>query len=178
MEIKQGNILLTPLTLDKIEMIRQWRNDASLNQFLHTKVKITPKEQVKWFEKISQSNDIYLMIQFNNEIVGLIYTKSFGNDSKGLETNILIGNKELHDSGVALKACLLFTNYLFKNQTFDYLYSKVHKENSNALKIDQFLGFVIYDEDESYIYSKLDESNFLSSKGNSLLTKITKPSQP
>ena len=130
------------------------------------------EQQESWFNKISKSNDHYLIIEYKGFDIGMIYTSNFNIDLNTLETNIIIGEKPYHDSGIALKACLLFTNYLLGNYKNITLLSTVSKENKNTLDLDAYLGFKVYKEDDKYSYSQLDYKTFRKSKGFTQLGKL------
>lgn len=172
MNIRVGDIELYTLPYDKIQLIRKWRNAPVANRYLFSRKVISTAEQETWFRNTQLTEDIYLMIRYGEADVGLIYTSHYDPVNRSAETNIIIGPEKYHNSGIALKACLVFTEYLFGQLFYKKLYSVVHKENTNALQIDAFLGFETCRADEKFQYLELDPIRFRSSKGFSLLRKL------
>jgi len=172
MAISNGALSLIPLKEGKIEQVRIWRNAESTNRFLKNSEPITPEQQQAWFEKISKSEDTYLLINQNGKDIGLIYSNHYNSEDNSVETNVIIGDPAYIKSGISLKSCLLFTAYLFDVKKYSLLLSSVNKRNTDALKIDQFIGFQAYKENDEYIYLELDNKSFQASKGYQLLIKM------
>ena len=73
MEISNFDVSLELLTEDKIEMVRQWRNDPKIQQYMEYRDEITPEMQVKWFKKLNNGKDnFYFIIKYKEEEIGLI----------------------------------------------------------------------------------------------------------
>ena len=49
---KRYDIILERLTLDKIELVRNWRNDPKISQYMDFKEYISPEMQLNWFIKL------------------------------------------------------------------------------------------------------------------------------
>ena len=172
MQITAGDIRLVTLTEDKIELVRNWRNSPDVNEYLLNRRKISREEQAAWFKRTIDSNNHYLIIQYKGTDIGLIYTSRRDPEMKSVETNILIGEEPHRNSGIALKACLLFTNFLLEEDNRLILFSTVNKKNTNALGLDCYLGFKPYKEDKKLIFLQLTHDDFMNSKGYGQLNKL------
>ena len=76
MKISNYDVSLELLTENKIEMVRQWRNDPKIQQYMEYRETITPEMQKKWFDKLNNGKDnFYFIIQYKGEDIGLINVK-------------------------------------------------------------------------------------------------------
>ncbi|GAK91041.1 hypothetical protein JCM19297_2486 [Nonlabens ulvanivorans] len=44
------DIKLIPLTEDKLELVRAWRNSTEVSSYMYTESIITAEQQLNWFE--------------------------------------------------------------------------------------------------------------------------------
>ncbi|HNR86389.1 MAG TPA: hypothetical protein PKN38_07250, partial [Taishania sp.] len=84
-------ITLKPLTEEWLEIVRQWRNQTNVSQFMEFQATISPSEQLTWFKNIT--NAYYFIILSDNTPVGLIDVKKIDNVKKTAETGLFIGNQ-------------------------------------------------------------------------------------
>lgn len=174
LEIQSGKIKLITLTSSKIEQLRIWRNERENNEFLINKEEITKEAQLLWFKSIQLTDNLYFIIQYENQDVGLIYTSKTDLNNKTAETNLLIGESDFKKSGIALNSSLLFTDFLFNKAGLIQLKSIVNKHHKEGLDIDKFMGFRIDSKSEDFIYLSLNLDQFKNSKGYNLLSKLLK----
>ncbi len=59
MIIKGFAVTLSRLTIDDIELVRQWRNSETVRQFMEFREEITPEMQIKWFKSIDNEINNY-----------------------------------------------------------------------------------------------------------------------
>ena len=60
--ISKYDVDLHRLTKDKIEEVRQWRNDPKISQFMEYRDYITPEMQDAWFKRIDNDRNYYYII--------------------------------------------------------------------------------------------------------------------
>jgi len=161
MVISNYGVLLQRLTLDKIEMIRNWRNDAKISQYMEFKEYITPEMQKKWFDKINNDDNYYFIIQVDNKEVGLINIKDIDYNIKEGEAGIFIYDDEYLNSEVAFKAVFVLFDYCFYKLKLEKIKAHILKTNKRAVKYNMSLGYKIVDSNdinENQLYSlKLDD---------------------
>ena len=51
--IKKYGVTLEKLTHQKIEIVRQWRNDPKIDKYMEFHEEITPQMQENWFNRIN-----------------------------------------------------------------------------------------------------------------------------
>ena len=61
------------LTHDKIEMLRQWRNDPKIQQHMFYREYITPEMQERWFANLDQHTNFYFIVEYDGKEIGLIW---------------------------------------------------------------------------------------------------------
>jgi len=66
-ELNSYGITLQRLNINKIELIRNWRNDPKISQYMFSKDFITSEMQLEWFNKINNEFNFYFILKYNNE---------------------------------------------------------------------------------------------------------------
>ncbi len=146
--IEDYGVKLTPLTRDKLEMVRQWRNDPKISQHMEYRKYITPGMQQKWFENINNPNNYYFIIKFKEKEVGLINTKEITFNKKEGETGLFIYDDSCLNSDISFRASLCmgdFTTYLL-NLKGTYIH--VLSANKKAAKYNKALGYKLIENQE------------------------------
>lgn len=88
--IRKYGLELVRLGHDKIELIRKWRNDRSISQYMEYREYISPEAQELWFSKIDNAENYFFIITFQNEDIGLIDIKDVDFSGKQGEAGIFI----------------------------------------------------------------------------------------
>lgn len=165
MKISDYDISLVLLTEDKIEMVRQWRNDPKIQQFMEYRDTITPEMQRKWFDKLNNGKDnFYFILQYKGEDVGLINVKDVDYKRKTGESGIFIYEDKYLNTDISYRAHLTMFDYFFNELDFESLYSHILKTNKRAQRFTLFLGGVLADNQENvenqlYFISKESYTN-------------------
>jgi RimJ/RimL family protein N-acetyltransferase len=163
-EISNYGITLRRLTEDKIEMVRNWRNDPKIQKFMDFKDYITPDMQLSWFKKIDNENNYYFIILWQNKEVGLINVKNIDFINKTGETGIFIYDDDCLDSDVALRASLCRDDFIWDVLKLEKLYIHIMKDNIRAIKYNLLRGFYLDQGQENkikqrYIITKMEAKN-------------------
>lgn len=151
-EISGYGITLRRLTHDKIELVRRWRNDPKIQQFMEYREEITPEMQEKWFDKINNDANLFYLIEVNDEEIGLINIKDISN--KTGEGGVFIWNDKYLNSDVSFRAHLALFDMAFDSGIVDRIISHVLTDNPRALRFTAYLGFVLAD-DQQDVYNQL-----------------------
>jgi hypothetical protein len=57
MFFEKYGVKLERLTADKIELVRNWRNDPKISQYMEFRDHITAEMQKKWFASVDNENN-------------------------------------------------------------------------------------------------------------------------
>lgn len=142
METSGYNITLKQLTHDKIELVRRWRNDPKISQYMEFRDTITPEMQERWFEKINNSkNDLFFIIVADGKDIGLINIKDIEWDKKTGETGIFIWDDECLNSDYGLRSALCIHDFAFNELGLETLHGHTLASNRRANRLNKALGY-------------------------------------
>ena len=137
--MKGFGLELKPLSESTLEQVRQWRNDEQTKQYMEFRGEISSENQQKWFSSIQ--NAYYFIIYSGSVPIGLIDLKKIDFMSKTAESGLLIGNKDFVGTGITLGASILLLDFAFDQLGLESVNAKISKENHEAEKYNQLLGF-------------------------------------
>lgn len=153
--IEKYGVTLKLLTHDKIEMLRQWRNDPDIQKCMEFRTYITPEMQEAWFAKIDNSGrDFYFIIEFEGKDVGCINLKNVDYEKKEGEPGIFIYNKDYIGTDVPTRASLCLGYLAWDLLHLEREYIHVLSDNKRAIRYNKLLGFKLADSQER-TYSQL-----------------------
>lgn len=133
-------VTLRRLTHDKIEMLRQWRNDPKIQQFMIYREYITPEMQEKWFEKINNDNNFYFIIEYEGREVGMINIKDVDYEKKTGETGMFLYDDKLWNLDVGMRASLCLNDFIWNTLDLEYTYGHILASNKRALNYSLLFG--------------------------------------
>lgn len=165
--ISKYGITLKPLTHDKIELVRQWRNSPKIQQYMEYRQEITPEMQERWFEKISNSGkDFFFIMEFEGKEVGLINIKDVDFDKKEGEPGIFIWDDDFLNCGASVRASLARNDFAWDTLKLERMVSHVLSDNKRAIRYNKMQGFVLAPDQEGIYNQKyiLEKSNAIKSK--------------
>ena len=164
-------ITMRRLNKDKIEILRQWRNDPKIRQYMIYQEYITPEMQVKWFEKINNDNNLYFIIEDGGQDVGMINVKDI-DYSKGIgEGGIFIYEDRLLNTDFAYRAHILLFDYVFNEIGLNGILSEIQPTNERAIRFASFLGSEITKETKECIFLMLTRDNYFNNKNRERFLK-------
>lgn len=139
--LQDYGVTLRRLTHDKIEMLRQWRNDPKIQQHMFYRQEITPEMQEQWFRKVNNDNNFYFIIEYQYKEIGLINIRDVDYDKKCGEPGLFIYEDEFLNSDVAIRASLCMDDWVWESLGLDYQHIEVVRTNIQAIKYNRMLGF-------------------------------------
>lgn len=158
MEVIGYGVILRRLTIDKIEMVRNWRNDPKISQYALSQEYITPEMQLKWFNKINNDSNSYSIIEYNNEEIGLTAIKDIDREKKCGETSVYIYEDKYLNSDVPFRVSFCGLDFTFGELNLDYVYGRIVSDNKRAIRYDKAIGADIKisedGKDTSFILTK------------------------
>ena len=140
MEISNYDVSLELLTEDKIEMVRQWRNDPKIQQYMEYRDEITPEMQAKWFKKLNNGKDnFYFIIKYKGEEIGLIIVKDVDYEKKSSESGVFMYDDKYLNTDISYRAHIVMFDYMFDVVGLQTIYSHMLKSNKRAQRFGIFL---------------------------------------
>ena len=136
-------VTLRRLTHEKIEMLRQWRNDPKIQQYMIYREYITPEMQEKWFEKINNDNNFYFIIEYEGREVGMINIKDVDYEKRTGEPGIFIYEDKLLNSDVGMRASLCMGDFVWNVLGMESQHIHVNASNKRAVQLNLFFGYEI-----------------------------------
>jgi RimJ/RimL family protein N-acetyltransferase len=141
--ISKYGVTLKRLTLDKIELVRNWRNDPKISQYMEFRDYITSEMQGKWFERINNKYNYYFIINYDMEEIGLVNIKDVDFYNRCAESGIFIYNDKYLNTDIGFRSALCNTDFAFEVLKLDYLYGHVMSDNKRALRFNKAFGCVL-----------------------------------
>lgn len=156
--IKYG-VTLSRLKEDEIEMVRRWRNDPVVVANYAFRDHITPEMQQQWFRSVSNKNNLYLIIHYQERDVGVINLKNINWEEHTAETGIFIPYKEYHETPVSAIVSFLTTEFLFSLFNWKAVHAHVLKDNKPVQAFVKQLGYELSPgqeevENQEYVLSR------------------------
>lgn len=166
MNLVNYGITLKLLTEEKIEMIRQWRNDPKIKQYMEYREYITSEMQRKWFANLNNGKDnFYWIIEYQGEEIGLINLKDIDFVNKTAEPGIFIWDDGYIGTEVPLRATLTRNDFAWEVLHLETLHCHILCDNKRAIKYNKALGFKLLPDQEgiynqAYLLKKEDALKF------------------
>lgn len=158
--LESYDVKLVLLTEDKIELVRQWRNDPKISQYMEFREYITPEMQRKWFERINNNQNYYFIIVYRNCEAGLINIKDIDQDKLEGESGSFIYEDKYLSTDLAYRAHLCMYDYFFNVLNYNGLRAHIINTNIRSIRFTLFLGFERISDTEYY----LSKENYLNNK--------------
>lgn len=134
-------VTLRRLTHDKIEMLRQWRNDPKIQQFMFYKEYITPEMQERWFANLDPKCNYYYIIEYKGKEVGCTNVRNIDWKTKIGEPGIFIYDDDCLNSDVGARASLCLKDFIWNELKLDAITIEVVRTNNRAFKLNSALGY-------------------------------------
>ena len=151
MEIKiyqKYDITLRRLDLNKIELVRNWRNDTKISQYMDFKEYISSEMQINWFYKINNENNYYFIIVYSNEEIGLVNIKDIDYDKRCGEPGIFIYDDKYLNTDIAIRSALCNMDFAFEKINLEYLSGHIMSHNKRAIRFNKAFGYLIDENQE------------------------------
>lgn len=169
--LQNYDVKLVRLTEEKIEMVRNWRNDPKISQYMLYQDYITPEMQKKWFETINNNRNFYYIIVYKGKEVGLINVKDVDYEKAVGEGGIFIFDEKLQNTDLAYRAHILLFDYIFDKVGINGIISEIQSTNQRAIRFATFLGCEITKETPECLFFLLTKENYLKNKNRERFLK-------
>ncbi|MCF0187363.1 MAG: GNAT family N-acetyltransferase [Bacteroidaceae bacterium] len=142
-------VTLHLLTEDKIELVRRWRTDPKISQYMEYRGDITPEQQLRWFHKIDNENNFFYLIEIDGKEIGLINVRDFDYESMEGEGGIFIWDDEYLNGDASFRAVLCLDTYMYETVGMKRKIGHVLRDNKRAQRFNKFFGFKIFPGQEN-----------------------------
>lgn len=148
--LEQYGVKLVRLQKKDIELVRYWRNQSDINNYMEYRNYITPTNQLKWFESINNNLNYYFIIEFENKKVGLINSKDYNHTLGFGEGGIFIWDKNYIESFVAIYSTLCLLNFVFFELKLSTVSrARILKNNLKAINYNKMIGYKLMPNQEN-----------------------------
>ena len=124
-----------------IEMVRQWRNDPVVANNYEFRDYITPEMQKEWFRSVNNINNLYTIIEYGGEPVGVINVKNIDWENRTCEGGIFLPDPKHHQTIIPAIGSYVTTEIIFIMFDWNIAYAHVLKENKKVQQFVKMLGY-------------------------------------
>lgn len=166
LELTNYDITLRRLTADKIELVRNWRNDPKIQETMLYREYITSEMQQRWFAKVDNDLNYYFIIVYKGEEIGLINVKDIDYTNHCGESGVFIYEDRYRGTDIAYRAHLVMFDYIYEVLGLKYTYSHILNNNPKAFRFIEFIGGkkVADKSSEEVSYYILQAEDYLNNK--------------
>jgi UDP-4-amino-4,6-dideoxy-N-acetyl-beta-L-altrosamine N-acetyltransferase len=137
-----SDISLRLLTLDDIELVRNWRNSPDVSAYMYNEMYITAEQQLKWFEKISNDEtSIYWIIEYEGKKLGLASLTGIDQTLSSCYWAFYLGDLSVRGGGIGAKIEYNVLEYVFNELKLNKLRCEVFVTNDKVIKMHEKFGF-------------------------------------
>lgn len=140
-EFSKYGVTLRRLTEDKIEMVRNWRNDPKISRFMDFRDFITPEMQKKWFAKIDNENNYYFIINYKDREIGLTNVRDIDYGNLSGEGGIFIYEDEFLNTDVPYRVIFALNDFCFDELKLEKMVAHIMSDNKRAINFNLLLGY-------------------------------------
>lgn len=124
-----------------IEVVRQWRNDPVVANNYEFRDHITPEMQQKWFQSVNNINNLYTILEYKGEEIGVINIKNINWEEKTCEGGIFIPDTKYHLTGLPAIISYVTTEIIFRMFDWNVAYAHVLRDNHSVQQFVKMLGY-------------------------------------
>jgi len=159
--LEQYGVRLTRLQKKDIELVRYWRNQADITNYMEYRNYITPTNQLKWFESINNSLNYYFIIEYCGNEIGLINIRDIDFEIYEGEAGIFIYDDDCLNSTISFQASFCLYDFCFEKLKLNRVIAHILKDNRRAIKYNKMIGYRISDNqgeinNQLYFLNKVD----------------------
>lgn len=141
MEFSKYGVTLQRLTEDKIELVRCWRNDPKISQYMEYREHITAEMQKKWFAKVDNDQNYYFIICYKGQEIGLTNVKDVDFAAKTGEGGIFIYEDSFLNTDVPFRVIFALNDFCFDELKLESMVAHIMSDNKRAIDFNVLLGY-------------------------------------
>jgi UDP-4-amino-4,6-dideoxy-N-acetyl-beta-L-altrosamine N-acetyltransferase len=137
-----NDILLKNLTIDDIELVRNWRNSQEVAPYMYNEGNIAEEQQANWFEKIClEKNSKYWIIEYDGKKLGLASVTGIDKTLSSCYWAFYLGDSSVRGAGIGAKVEYNVIEYVFNELNLNKLRCEVFVSNDKVIKMHEKFGF-------------------------------------
>lgn len=151
------------LTEDKIETVRQFRNQESIRSQLVYSGVVSEQQQKEWFKKINPDKEIYFIASHVNHCFdfGMLYIKHMDSEKKCGESGGFICDQYVGTQFLAFKSTVMLNYYFFDILEYETMVTSCFKNNRAALRYNLSLGYKqTHELENGLLYFEMNKEDF------------------
>lgn len=133
---------------EDLELVRKWRNDPVVSGNHEFRDQITPEMQRDWFKSIRNINNLYLVIEFEGQKIGVINLKNIDWDARTGEGGVFFPDPKFHQTPLPAIISYVTTEIMFVVLELNVAYAHVLKQNKSTQEFIKMLGYVLMPNQE------------------------------
>ena len=136
------DITLNKLSLNDIELVREWRNSPEVSSYMYDESHISEEQQKVWFNKINtDSSSVYWIIEYDKKKLGLASVTNINQLLKSCYWAFYLGDTSIRGAGIGAKVEYNVLRYVFEELKLNKLRCEVLMGNNKVIKMHEKFGF-------------------------------------
>ena len=135
-------VILKKIRETDMEMVRKWRMLPEVTRYMYTDPIITLEQQLEWYKRVSDSDDLYWIILQDNVPVGLASLVNWDKHNNRITGGCYIAVKNNETFRLAIDLQLNLLNYAFNVLNVNKVCGEVISENVGTLRILELCGSI------------------------------------
>lgn len=136
------DIELKELTIDDIELVRNWRNSEEVAPYMYNENYITEDQQALWFEKINTDNNSkYWIIEYDERKLGLASITGIDKTLSSCFWAFYLGDLSVRGVGIGAKVEYNVIEFVFNTLKLNKLRCEVFVSNDKVINMHEKFGF-------------------------------------
>ncbi len=143
--LKSENVYLASLTQDDSSIMFKWINSREDVLFNAPYKPISDSQHNRWFESITQRNDVVIFgirLIETDELVGSCQLLNINYIHRHAELQIRLGETARRGKGFGTQAVKLLLDFAFNDLNLQRIYLHVFVTNQRAIRVYEKVGFV------------------------------------
>jgi RimJ/RimL family protein N-acetyltransferase len=159
-------VALQRLTIDDIELVRQWRNHPEVARYMLSAEYISPEQQSAWFARTDQAVDrAYYLVRYNGQPTAFASVTSTDGtalaDSDALEAAIYLApDSRCRGNVLAFAPALALNDACFDRLDCGCLIARVKQDNEAALRFNSQMGYQETGRDQGLVFMQLIKTRY------------------
>ena len=141
-EVGVPELILRRVSVQHLEMVRQWRNHPEVQRFMFFKDWISPEMQRTWFASTNNKYNMYFVIEQNGQFFGLVNLKNIDYQKNSAESGVFLAPEKVSmDSLLGIRAVVAILDLAFHILGLSSIIASVKNDNHRAITFNERLGF-------------------------------------
>jgi len=161
MRLQRYGVTLETLKPDHLEMVRLWRNQDFVRNYMQFQDALSREDQEKWFAELDMNRNLYWIIRTHEYPIGLIQIKEVDLETSSGEAGIFVGEPSYLEMPQPMLAILFMMELAFNALGLKKLQAKIKSGNQHAISFNQKLGYeLVPGQKEGFQYYEVDAAAF------------------